>query len=736
MRNEEIFFTDKSEIGLTHTPIMSEPKKFWSGAKVGEYRDITDIAKAVREYVKTKYPKSKFSVTTEKYSGGRALNVALISAPFNPIKDDSYWQVSSDNKKYYSINQFYIETSEALTDEAKKLFVDIRSFYNQFNYDNSDPQTDYYSVGFSESLYIGRWDKGFEQTASKSKTPVPKRTPNPLPEKGGSEAKYNIGDKVNYKTSKGSEDGTVEMVKYVASKTAYLYTVTNPRGGNYNIWESNILFKVFGETPETPKPKFKVGQTVIIKGRPQKYIIKDIPVYSGGDYIYEGKYTETGDLFPLFEDLIELASEKIEIPSTDKRTWNGTFKVGDKVKVRWDFSTDLGSGASKVEYNSNDNNFTITKIDKQQATPYKEDKKGNNIGGFMRNENPSGYLYVLNNGQMWEGKDLELAVLTPKMPEPTPKKEDSSLSLAIDELKETNDLLWEMYIDSDDDVLKKELRLSANDNSFAINEFSADLFFDPEKFLNNYFEKATEKIAYDNTEVSKEEFKKITNSNSFKNWFGDYTDNKKLLNDKLVSKVLKTDLNPKLLEPLIVYHGTWNKSHFSRFKFNKFPIIYFASNKSYAEWFANIGAGIIYECFLDIKFLCDFRVLGLGKVTWSGLSDFLEKFYGVILPQSNINKKTYVWDWIRNDAPEFKLINTIKEFGFTGMAHIENNPQDLLPNGDENTTTAYMIFNPEQAKLVRYVESSNAFSNIFFMKKGGSIKSEKSLLQEIKNLKF
>ena len=635
MRNENIFFTDKSEIGLTHKPIMPEPKKFWSGAKVGEYKDITDIAKAVREFVKTKYPKSKFSVTTEKYSGGRSLSVTLLSAPFNPIVDDKFWSVSTDNKKYYSVNQFYIETSEALSGEAKKMFSEIQQFYNQFNYNNSDPQTDYFSVGFYETLAIGRWDKGFEQTASKSKTPTPKRTPNPLPEKSGSEPKYNIGDKVNYKTSKGSEDGTVKRVKYVASKTAYLYTVINPRGGEYNIWESNILFKVFGETPENPTAIFKVGDIVTIKGKSEKFVIIEPIEYEG-----------------------------------------------------------------EISY----------KIQEYQG---------------------DAYTYL---------PETALELYKADMPEPTPnpkipKEENSSLALAIEELKETNDLLWEMYFDTDEVNLRKELRLTANENSFAVNEFSADLFFDPEKFLVDYFEKATQKIAYDNTALTDKEFKQITNSQSFKNWFGDFT---KIVPDGLFSKVVKLNIDklPHTREPLIVYHGTWSKSHFSRFKFNKFPIIYFASNKSYAEWFAKMGTGIMYECFLDIKFLCDFRDLGLKDVTWKELGDYLFDMYGILLPKSNNTNRMKAWAWIRSDAPEFKLINTIKEFGFTGMVHIENNPQDLLPNGEENTTSAYMIFNPEQAKLVRYVESSNAFTDILFMKKGGSLKSKKSLLDQIQNLKF
>jgi hypothetical protein len=105
--------------------------------------------------------------------------------------------------------------------------------------------------------------------------------------------------------------------------------------------------------------------------------------------------------------------------STDPSTWNAKFNVGDKVKIRYDFSTDMGTGESKVRYESNENSFAVKSIEKSGATPYKENKKGYNIGGFMRPENPSGVLYELSNGQMWEGKDLEL-ISQGKTPEAKP----------------------------------------------------------------------------------------------------------------------------------------------------------------------------------------------------------------------------------------------------------------------------------------------------------------------------
>jgi hypothetical protein len=82
------------------------------------------------------------------------------------------------------------------------------------------------------------------------------------------------------------------------------------------------------------------------------------------------------------------------LPSTDLRVWGAEYEIGDKVKIRWDFSTDLGNGASDVIYDSPENFFEIT-----DKTILSEAK---------RKENPTGFLYELTNGQTWEGKDLEI----------------------------------------------------------------------------------------------------------------------------------------------------------------------------------------------------------------------------------------------------------------------------------------------------------------------------------------
>lgn len=78
--------------------------------------------------------------------------------------------------------------------------------------------------------------------------------------------------------------------------------------------------------------KFKVGQIVKVKGRPEKYTISGKSIIADdGLQIYEGTDMETGMLFPLFENTLELYEE-----TPEKRELK--FKIGDKVKIpktRW-----------------------------------------------------------------------------------------------------------------------------------------------------------------------------------------------------------------------------------------------------------------------------------------------------------------------------------------------------------------------------------------------------------------
>ena len=110
--------------------------------------------------------------------------------------------------------------------------------------------------------------------------------------------------------------------------------------------------------------------------------------------------------------------EQNKIPSTDPSVWSNVYKGGDQVKIRKDYA-----------FSDTNSVFKVVSILTTSTSPYKKDRDGNNKGGLIRPENPSGLLYELSNGQVWEGKDLEL-VLSMVFDEPLSRKKDLSSSFS------------------------------------------------------------------------------------------------------------------------------------------------------------------------------------------------------------------------------------------------------------------------------------------------------------------
>ena len=82
--------------------------------------------------------------------------------------------------------------------------------------------------------------------------------------------------------------------------------------------------------------------------------------------------------------IIPATTPSNQTPSTDPSVWGAEYNVGDNVKIRYDMA----------HLTKGENNFTITQ------------KTLSNTYG-MRPENPTGIIYQLNNGENWEGKDIE-----------------------------------------------------------------------------------------------------------------------------------------------------------------------------------------------------------------------------------------------------------------------------------------------------------------------------------------
>ena len=148
-----------------------------------------EIAKRLRQTFKKKYPKCKFSITSEYYSGGSSLNISLMKANFKVKKtfeeihkDDldncidrgfSEEQIKSmQTKNYHQLNRFTLMDSYKeniwcngvfLTEEGWKFFQEVMEEVYKYHYDHSDSQIDYFDTNFHIHLQMGKWDKDFIQ---------------------------------------------------------------------------------------------------------------------------------------------------------------------------------------------------------------------------------------------------------------------------------------------------------------------------------------------------------------------------------------------------------------------------------------------------------------------------------------------------------------------------------------------------------------------------------------------
>ena len=128
----------------------------FEGSKYEETKgmDIKDIAKLVRADIKKVFPDVKVSVRIDRYSGGQSLDVTIKEAPYfvnNPERIKA--QTNSDG----SINwQRDISRFANYSEAGTQLIKGIESILNQYNFDDSESQVDYFRVRFYSSVRLGR----------------------------------------------------------------------------------------------------------------------------------------------------------------------------------------------------------------------------------------------------------------------------------------------------------------------------------------------------------------------------------------------------------------------------------------------------------------------------------------------------------------------------------------------------------------------------------------------------
>jgi len=124
--------------------------------------DITVIAKRLRGEIKAAVwagdlPECKYSVRISRYSMGQSLNVLVSDTPF-PVNNRRYLELehalTHKRKGKLTRNEQFAEFGETTrwTQEAIDLIMTLAVMVDQWNFDGSDSQSDYFHVNYSSSV--------------------------------------------------------------------------------------------------------------------------------------------------------------------------------------------------------------------------------------------------------------------------------------------------------------------------------------------------------------------------------------------------------------------------------------------------------------------------------------------------------------------------------------------------------------------------------------------------------
>ena len=162
----------------------------WKGLRYNSNLSIKDIAKNIRDYVKAVYPNYKFSVTTELFSGGSAVRVALTETPVELTNKELMrdWFYKNFHPAFCYVSLKGYVKREAMTESDINEFVErrlksclytesidesdtwlnpvvhgvldnVKALINSYRYSDCDAMIDYFDVNFYSSVKIGRWNK-------------------------------------------------------------------------------------------------------------------------------------------------------------------------------------------------------------------------------------------------------------------------------------------------------------------------------------------------------------------------------------------------------------------------------------------------------------------------------------------------------------------------------------------------------------------------------------------------
>lgn len=119
----------------------------WEGDKY-ESRDVKEIAALVRKDIKdaiakNELPKGKYSVTIDRFSGGRSCDISVKELEF-PVLNKEEVIYRRTNPNWYSEGR----AGKLYTEVATLALEKLTSILNQYRRDDSDGMIDYFNTNF------------------------------------------------------------------------------------------------------------------------------------------------------------------------------------------------------------------------------------------------------------------------------------------------------------------------------------------------------------------------------------------------------------------------------------------------------------------------------------------------------------------------------------------------------------------------------------------------------------
>lgn len=129
----------------------------WTGSNY-KGQHAPEVVELVRQWLKKTYPRYKFSVRRPDYN---SICISLLQADFEAFT------AASGVKTYADINHYHIDSETDLTERAREVMANVCAFVQSYNFDDSDPMTDYFHTNFYLNLSIGTYKKPYRTSLPK-----------------------------------------------------------------------------------------------------------------------------------------------------------------------------------------------------------------------------------------------------------------------------------------------------------------------------------------------------------------------------------------------------------------------------------------------------------------------------------------------------------------------------------------------------------------------------------------